>query len=121
MIIDIPLWTRQERQEYVEERVRIHQEAEFSRLTGDTLPFCTDEERWRRPTTYAVMKGKNKRATKVCDEQDEAEKYIAAHTDWEKFSITVRHGDPVRCSRGYCKAAPWCDQYQDELRSIEDE
>ena len=115
MVVDIPLWFQKEQDDYVRERIKIHQDAEFNRLTGDTLPFCNDEERWRRPTTYAVMKGNNKRAMRVFDEEKPAEDFIAAHTDPEKLSITVRRGEPVRCARGYCKAAPWCDQYQEEL------
>jgi len=115
LIVDIPLWSPEERQAYVEERVRIHQEAEFLRLTGDTLPFCSPEERWQRNTTYAVMKGSNKRAMKVCQSAEEAQAYIDEHKDKAKLSVTERRGEPVRCARGYCKAALWCDQYQGEL------
>jgi hypothetical protein len=80
MIIDIPVWTAEKRDWYVNERVQVHQNAEFLRLTGDTLPFCTDAERWKNPAKYAVIKTGNKRAQRVLDTQAQAEEYIAAES-----------------------------------------
>ncbi len=112
MLLNIPLWTVAEREVYVHERVRIHQEAEFSRLTGDPLPLCSDAERWKDPDTYAVMKGKNKRAVRVYTNEDDALNHVADNPD-QPLRIVKRRSMANRCER-YCKAAPWCEQYQSE-------
>jgi hypothetical protein len=122
MLIDIPLWSKQKRHDYMHERVQVHQDAEFERLTGGDLPLCTPAERWERPTTYAVMKNKNKRALKVEESEEAAEQHIV---DWyaknigtkDKLKVVVRPGDPVRCSGGWCRVAHLCDQYQGELKN----
>lgn len=121
-LVRIPLWDANKRAQYLEDRVRIHQEAEFERMTGGILPHCTDEDRWRKPEQFAVKKGKNKRAEKggLFSEYEKAEEYIKqnqktpvtkANTLW----IERRKSEPTRCALGYCKAAPFCPQYQAEL------
>ena len=144
MELEIPLWSEDDRDNYVHDRVRIHQNAEFQRITGGVLPLCTDEERWKNPATYAVMKGKNKRAVRVLDTAEEADKYIdktlkkeageisarskqriAAKENGKKmlpaikankYTVDERPSVPNRCAMGYCKIAAWCDQYQGELK-----
>ena len=120
--IDVPLWSQDERDRYVRERVRIHQDAEFQRLTGGVLPFCTDEERWKNPSEFAVKKPANKRAMKVFSGSEEAWDYIAKQVANPKnkikqgdLTIEERPSIPTRCAKLYCKIAPWCDQYQAEL------
>ena len=115
IVVDIPLWTEGERDNYVRERVRIHQDAEFDRLTGADLPFCTPEERWVRPSKVAVMKGKNKRAVRVFDSKEDAEQLVADSDPADKLWVEERVGEAVRCAQGYCGAAPWCNQYLSEL------
>ncbi len=114
MTVDIPLWSKKKRDKYVLERVRIHQEAEFLRLTGDKLPLCTDQERWKSEAKFAVIKKGNKRAKRVCSSLADAEKYIEDN-ELKKFEIVERPSIPNRCAQGWCPIAEWCDQYQDEL------
>lgn len=116
MEVEIPVWTNEQQDKYVEDRVRIHQEAEFMRLTGDTLPFCTDEERWKSESKFAVKKTTNKTAKRVLSSFEEADQYIKDNDlDPKQWKIEERPSDPKRCSMGYCKIAQWCDQYQGEL------
>jgi hypothetical protein len=120
IIVSIPLWSREERSRYVHERVQLHQDAEFQRLTGSALPHCTAIERWEKATSYAVIKNKNKRAVRVLDDATDAERWIE---DWkeknpdakDKLRIEVRPGEATRCALGYCRVAEWCDQYQAEI------
>ena len=116
VMIDIPLWSPEERDAYVRERVRLHQAAEFDRLTGEELPICTDAERWRKPTTYAVMSGKAKRAVRVFDEQIDAEKFLKAQPEEKRkaMRIEMRRGTCTRCADNWCRVAQWCDQWQAE-------
>jgi len=109
VIVDIPLWSQQVRDEYVRERVRIHQEAEFERLTGGDLPLCSDEERWKKDDQFAVKKIGTKRAIKLFDSMDDAFAYMK-----ENQEIEARKGRSVRCEDNYCKVAEFCDQYRRE-------
>ena len=111
-VVDVPLWSQQERDDYVRGRVQLHQNAEFDRLTGGSLPLCSDQERRKKEDSYAVMSGKNKRATRVFDSESGAKSFIADKSD-PKFHIDHRVGKYTRCADNYCKVAQFCDQYQE--------
>lgn len=113
------LWTPQEQNDYVDERVRVHQEAEYQRLTEGILPPCTDEERWKSAAQFAVKKPKNKRARRVLGSYDEAAAYMKENNlSGEEFVIEERPAEPKRCAGDWCPAAPWCDQWQAELEAV---
>ena len=99
-IIPVRVWSDDEVEAYLEERVRMHQQAE----AGD-LPECTDEERWQSETKYALIKDGGKRAKKVAASLEEIGVVPDGH------SIQVRKGESRRCA-GYCEVAPFCDQWQ---------
>ena len=105
--LSVPVWAIEDTRRYLEERVRLHQEAAY----GDTLPECSPEDRWEKPTAYAVMKPTRKTAIRVLSNQREAEA-LAAKTDGAY--VQVRPGEAIRCAR-YCAVAKFCDQYQREL------
>lgn len=101
MTVDIPLWNQEKTQTWIEERVRLHQEAEA--LPDEKLPICTPSERWERPTTYAAKKPANKRATRVFGTLAEAEGFAK-----ENGLITeTRPGQNIRCSR-FCMVSKFC-------------
>ena len=106
LLKDIPLWSKAARQRYVEERVAIHQFAVDA--PDDELPECTDEERWARPTTWAVKKKGNKKAARVLASEAEAMTWIAGASG---FEIEERPGRNIRCEE-YCAAAPFCNQWK---------
>lgn len=106
VMVDIPLWSFEERDEYVRGRVKIHQDAEFQRLTGGDLPFCSEEEQWKKEDSFAVKKSGNKRALRVFDSMEQAEAYMK-----DGMEIEVRKGRCVRCEDNYCKVADFCDQH----------
>ena len=92
--------------QFIKGRVLVHQ---LSRsLPDDKLAPCTAEEKWERPTTWAVKKKGAKRAMPggVCDSRGKAEITMAANPGTE---IEERRGKCVRCADGYCKVAKWCD------------
>lgn len=106
LLKDIPLWSKEAQQRYVEERVAIHQLA--ANTPDDELPECTDEERWARPTTWAVKKKGNKKATRVLENEAGAIAWIAGG---KGFVIEKRPGRNIRCEE-YCAAAPFCNQFK---------
>ena len=108
--IDVPLWSDQEQDAYVHERVALHQEAEFQRLTGAELPECSDSERWAKTDIWAVKKIGNKRAIKLYDNEEEAKANLLAGQE-----IEFRRGEPTRCTANWCRVNAWCSQYKNYL------
>ncbi len=111
-VIDIPLWSFEKQQAYIEERVRIHQEAAAAASIGHDLPPCTDDERWIREEKWAVKKHGAKRALKVFDTEAEARAYRGDVVD---MVIEHRPGEPIRCTGNYCGVNQYCEQYQSWL------
>ena len=111
-IIPIELWNNEKQDQYIAGRVKLHQDAEYERLTGGSLPLCSDLERWARPSTWAVKKTANKRAIRVFDSEQEAEQYFNDNDLDKKHSIEERAGKNVRCEADYCGVSRWCDQYE---------
>ena len=104
-VTDIDLWTFAEQEEFVRDRVEAHQ------LSSITLPDCTDEERWKRPDKFAVMKSGGKRAFKLYDTQEEADEFLQEHED---YIIEHRKGEAIRCGK-FCDVSKFCDQYLGEI------
>ena len=112
-VINIPMWTDEEQQNFIEERVSLHQDAEAEFLISGTLPPCSDEERWKKEDTYRVVKAERKSALRVLDSQKKADKYISGHKDEKNLSVELALGKSVRCE-SYCPVADFCKQYQEE-------
>ena len=113
--VPIELWTREERDAYVRERVDLHQDAEYGRLVGEELPPCSAQERWEKPATFALKKGKNKRAIKLFSSHEDAQAHIDEFLsdDAKKYWIEERPGEPVRCMGDWCKVSAWCKQFKE--------
>ena len=114
-VLNIDLWSDEEQQAFIEERVSIHQEAEVQYLINDELPLCTDEERWRRKDTYRVEKKGRKTAVRVLDTREEADEYIGGHKDSKLLKVVEAKGECVRCAN-YCDVAKFCNQYNEESK-----
>lgn len=84
-------------------KVHIHERAKTE------LPECTPQERWDRPTQYAVIKKGATRATKLFDKEDSA----VGHADnlGDKYQVVLRPGMRVRCE-WYCEVAKFCEQFK---------
>lgn len=120
-IIPLPVWPHHQQQSFIESRVAAHQAAHH------TLPLCTDEEMWAKPTKWAVMKRGRATALRLLSSKEEAETWCNNNnlvdnplTNGEntpirlKKDITLveRPGELVRCAH-YCRAAPFCTQWRD--------
>jgi hypothetical protein len=106
---DVPMWPVEQAKEYVYHRVKMHQRA--VETPSNELPECTPEERWERPTKYAVMKKGRKSALRVLDSHEDAEKYIEDNSLDKNHSIDIREGESVRCE-SYCNVNFACNQYR---------
>jgi hypothetical protein len=118
VVIDIPLWSFEEREAYVRSRISLHGDALFEMETDGEMPECTPEECWEKPTMYALKKDGNVRAKSVHETSEAADTALAAATEkakkGEKFLIEVREGNRTRCS-SFCQVAGMCSQYQKYL------
>lgn len=101
-IIPVPVWTLEEAEDYIRERIRLHQAVS----KGQHLP-CSEEERWYSGTKYAIQKPNAKRALKVLEEEP------AEIPDG--YVVVKRPGVYRRCA-SYCDVAPFCVQWQDTLK-----
>lgn len=77
----------------------------------DELPVCTDAERWYTGDTYAVMKGRNKRASRVLDTRAEAEQWIEERGEPDNMTIVKRTGEHKKC-QDYCSVSDYCSYWQ---------
>lgn len=112
--IDIPMWSDADQDSYLDGRVALHQGAEFDRLTGSELPECSSEERWEKPSVWAVKKTGNRRAIKLYDNEPAAKADLLAGQE-----IEFRRGEPTRCTANWCRVNAWCSQYQREREANE--
>lgn len=122
VVIEIPLWSFEEREAYVRSRISLHGDAFFEMETGGDMPECTAEEMWEKPTTYALKKDGNVRAKSVHETREAADAALVAATEkakkGEKFLIEVREGGRTRCE-GFCQVSPYCKQHQEYMASKE--
>lgn len=109
--VEIPFtpWPAEKIEAYVKERVELHLEAET--FPGD-IPekfWCSPEERWTKPTKYAVKREGMERAVRVVDTEEAAIKIMASEEERKKgkYSIEVRPGEDTHCE-SYCNVEPWC-------------
>jgi len=103
---NIPLWHYGKIEDFIESRVKLHQEQEI--VSDNALLPCTMEERWERPTKYAVTKKNVKKALRLLDSQKEAEAWMEKNKKGD--SIEVRVGKSIRCE-DYCSVNMYCNQY----------
>ena len=97
--IDIPVWDDEQLEQYLDERVRLHQAA----VRGEPVS-CSDEERWKDDDKWAIIKPGGARALKVVDAQPEPEAVPAG------YIVQHRPGQYKRCLH-YCDVAAWCPQW----------
>ena len=119
--IDIPLWTFEEREQFMTKRIYDHGTALFEMETDGDLPDCTPEEMWEKKTSYALKKDGNVRAKSVHETQEAAEealvKALGTAKKNEGFSIEIRQGERTRC-KSYCQVASFCNQYQNYMKEM---
>ena len=96
-VIEVPLWTIDRQEDYLLERVMAHQEAD--------PPPCTDAERWKSETVWALMKEGRKSAVKLYDNPDDA--HNAAKEAGKSHSVVCREGEFRRCAN-YCNVSHAC-------------
>lgn len=109
-VIDVPLWTFQQRENFIKERIQLHSNALFAAETADDLPQCSPSEMWEKPAFWAVRKIGNKRATTVLDTEDKA---LAKIEELGKgYEVEFRPGERTRCAN-FCQVRDFCSQWKE--------
>ena len=104
--IPLPIWREEETLAYIKSRINLHNSAKLIEME-DAIPVCTEEERWAKPTTWAVLKEKGaKRA--VNGGIYELESEAIAHAKRISGAIEKRDGSNPRCEN-YCQVRQWCN------------
>lgn len=105
--LDIPLWTSEQTDAFIRERIARH--------TAPEPEPCTDAERWVKPSKYAVMKRGNVRALRLFDSQQEAEELASTSAS---LYVEYRPGEATRC-QNWCPVSRWCAQWQADPRNTQ--
>jgi hypothetical protein len=112
--LPMKLWTPKQQEDDLKLRLRVHIENE-QRPDHELTP-CDKEDRWEKPTKYAVWKKGNEKkrygkATRVLDTRKAAENYIKKKKKPKEFFIEKREGERTRCEH-WCSVAFKCYQYK---------
>ena len=116
-VIDLPQWDLARTEAYIKERITMHMDSKVQDDWGEDLPLCSAEERWVRGDAWAVMREGKKRASKVCETEEEAKEVMASIPEKEKPYIEKRAGEAIRCTGDFCGVSKWCNQYQESLKN----
>jgi hypothetical protein len=114
VVIDIPI--NPDVDTYVHDRVLGHQAARLLADNGyeENILECSPEERWEKPSKWAVMKKGLKRAVKLHNTEEGANKH--AEELGSAAYVEFRQGERTRCEH-YCQVAKYCHYYQKEANN----
>jgi hypothetical protein len=101
----LPLWPIERAAAYVNGRIALHADAAHY--------VCDADDRWEKPTTYAVKKPGRKTALRVLDNARDADR-LAADVGGE---VEIRAGASVRCA-DYCAVSEVCPYKSTFVREI---
>lgn len=96
----VPLWDHGEVVRFINTKIKERQ--------GEPGE-CTDEERWAKPSMWAVMSKGRKSAHRLLESEELAEQWIKENKKGDH--IIHRPGENTRCEN-YCSAAKFCPQFQ---------
>lgn len=107
--IEASLWSLEKTKQFVKNRLAAHQKCGI---------ICNEDERWQRPTIYAVMK-KGRKTAMACNNyrdgkktpftKEDAEKWILENQEkGQSLYIEKRPGGCVRCE-SYCSVKQFCE------------
>jgi hypothetical protein len=103
--IDIPVWSDDKCREYLSNRVVLHLKAEQQQA------LCSPEERWAKPTIWAIKKIGSSKAIPGGLYADIEKAQDALAKLGKGYLLEHRPGENVRCEN-YCNVSKWCEQYQ---------
>lgn len=106
-MLDIVQWPTEMQDDFVKQRIKLHQQAHYLYEMGEPIPECTDEEKWMSESSWIIRRPAATRAIRVFKTQDEAREYFKEKVKANAV-IEERKAEPIRCKRDYCNVAQWC-------------
>ena len=97
--VECELWSIEEQEIFIRDRIK----------ALNNPVECTPDEKWARPTKYAVMKEGRKSAVKLFDSEEYAQKFLDEKDN--KHYLEVRPGENIRC-KSYCNVSEFCEYNQ---------
>jgi hypothetical protein len=98
-------------------RNKVREYETYKKLADDDIPPCLPEQRWDRPSVFAVRKEGRKTAVRLFDIEEEADKK-AAELGVGHF-VKKRPGESVKC-RSYCLCSEFCNFYRQQVKPGEE-
>lgn len=113
-VLSAPLWPKERREDFILERIRLHQRAQL----GDVAE-CTPEDRWAKPDEYAVVPVGGKKAVSggLHESREKAEAMVERLrkvNPKKQFDVVHRPGESPRC-KDFCpvgKDTGFCPQWR---------
>ena len=99
-------------------RNRIEEYQRCLSLSDNDIPACSPEERWEKPSQFAVMKNGQKRAVRLFDKREDAD--LLAEIKGANHYIEHRQGESIKC-RSYCLCRRFCNFCQESSMSTSEE
>jgi hypothetical protein len=88
--------------------------AEYEKYLGtddDAIPACSSDQRWERPSKFAVKKEGRVKAVRVFDSQEEADAKVAELG--AGHYVETRKGESLKCAH-YCLCSYFCNFCQEQ-------
>jgi hypothetical protein len=114
-VIDLPLWSSEDRMAFIKDRVQEHQAAEAAHHIGMDLPDCTSADMWEKPPVFAVKRKGARSAKKIFDDFLEAVDFTENNPGYE---VEARPGTRMRCEGNFCGVSKWCKQWAEYKASL---
>jgi len=112
-VVPVALWSDHRQNNYIDERIALHQAAEQAQDVGDPLPPCTAEERWEKQGWHKITKPNAKRALRVFATEEEAKAHFTENNIKAPYEIQFFEGGSIRCERDFCRVSNWCSQFKE--------
>jgi len=106
--IELELWTYEERERFIEDRIELHENAKRE------LPDCSEEGRWPAGKLYRVFSLNDSHRSKTFSLKRDANKFIASldPVDALMTEVQTTHETYRRC-KSYCYFSSICDQWKE--------
>jgi hypothetical protein len=105
--INAPIYSEAYVEKLLADRLEIL--ARMAKIPTPDLPACSPDERFQNPDKFAVMKGSNKRASRLFDTYEDAQRMIDT-AGWDAV-VEVRKSEPKKCI-SYCDVNNFCPFYR---------
>jgi hypothetical protein len=93
-------------------RSKVNEYEKYREAADDDIPPCLSEERWDKPTKYAVMKQGRKTAVRLHDAEEAAEEM--ARELGSGHYVEKRPGESTKC-QSFCTCCRFCHYYRSSV------